>query len=211
MKFDELNQLKRFFSTMELSDTQKQDRCDLAYLIYDAIWYTFALTRAESDLEQIKYDKSDLINGGSFHYEIPPTFKETLKDRIEDALNQSGVIYEPEYLNRLVEDITETTERHPDDMYYLSRDRALVIAQNEANSVYNFSDYEHAKSEGCQYKQWITENDERVREQHAEIDGVEIPIDEYFTVGNDTMLFPHDYMNGSADNLVNCRCVCVYS
>ena len=210
-KFDELNQLKRFFSIMEISEEEKNKRCDLAYLFYDAIWYTFMLVRAENDLERIRNERESIINGDNkVKYNIDETsFKITLQNRLEDALNRDEIPYEKEYINRLVDDITETTKRHPDDIYYLSKDRALVIAQNEANTVYNHADYESARQNGKQFKVWLTENDERVRMEHAEVDGQKIPIDELFIVGGEQMRYPHDY-NATPQNIINCRCVCVY-
>lgn len=210
-KFDELNQLKRFFSTMEISEEEKNKRCDLAYFFYDAIWYTFMLFRAENDLARIRNERESIINGNNtVNFDIDESsFRITLQNRLEDALNHNDIPYEKEYINRLVDDITETTKRHPDDIYYLSKDRALVIAQNEANTVYNHADYESARQSGKQYKVWITEGDEKVREAHAEVDMMRIPIDEYFNVDGDTMRYPHDY-NASPQNIINCRCVCRY-
>lgn len=210
-KFDELNQLKRFFSTMEISEEEKNKRCDLAYFFYDAIWYTFMLFRAENDLARIRNERESIINGNNtVNYDIDESsFRITLQNRLEDVLNHNDIPYEKEYINRLVDDITETTKRHPDDIYYLSKDRALVIAQNEANTIYNHADYETARQSGKQYKVWLTENDERVRLEHIEVDGQKIPIDEMFIVGGEQMRYPHDY-NASPQNIINCRCVCVY-
>ena len=198
-KFDELNQLKRFFSTMDISDDEKKKRSDLAYLLYDAIYFTFAIIKVEKEIDERDFTKNALL---------VDQYRDTLLNRIQDAL--ADVPYEPDYLARLVDDIIEITDRHPDDPYYLSRDRALLIAQNEANTVYNHADYESARQSGKQYKVWLTEGDEKVREAHAEVDMMRIPIDEYFNVDGDTMRYPHDYMNAGAGNLVNCRCVCVY-
>lgn len=199
MKFDELNQLKRFFSTMDISDDEKKKRSDLAYLLYDAIYFTFALIKVEKDIEERNFTKNALL---------VDQYRDTLLNRIQDAL--SDVPYEPDYLTRLVNDIIETTDRHPDDPYYLSQDRALLIAQNEANTAYNHADYENARKSGKQYKTWIAEIDDKTREWHLEVDGTRIPIDEKFQVGTDVMRYPHDYLNGSAENLVNCRCTCLY-
>jgi len=200
-KFDELNQLKRFFSTMDISEGEKKKRTDLAYLLYDAIYFTFALIKVEKEIEERDFTTNALV---------VDQYRETLENRITDALHREGVPYEPDYVPRLVNDIIETTDRHPDDPYYLSQDRALLIAQNESNSAYNYSDYDNAKKSGKQYKTWIAEVDDRTREWHLEVDGTKIPIDEMFTVGKDTMRYPHDFLNGSAENLVNCRCICLY-
>ncbi len=201
MKFDELNQLKRFFSTMDISDDEKKKRSNFAYLLYDAIYFTFALIKVEKEIDEKDFATNALLID---------QYMETLQNRITDAFDRESIPYEPDYISRLVSDIIETTDRHPDDLYYLSQDRALLIAQNEANTAYNHADYESARQSGKQYKVWLTEGDEKVREAHAEVDMMRIPIDEYFNVDGDTMRYPHDYMNAGAGNLVNCRCVCVY-
>lgn len=199
MKFDELNQLKRFFASMEISDDEKNKRCDFAFSLYEAIYYTFSF---------IKVDKEVAKRNSTEKTDIADSYKETLENRLEDAFKD--IPHEPDYIPRLVDDIIETTNRHPDEDYYLSRDRALLIAQNESNSAYNYVDYDNAVKSGKQYKTWLTEGDEKVREAHAEVDMMRIPIDEYFNVDGDTMRYPHDYMNAGAGNLVNCRCICNY-
>lgn len=256
LKFDELNQLKRFFSTMELSEDKKKQRCDFAYLLYDAIFYTFAeinaqdlnithnelKSRIEEAFEQegVKhtpeyidrltgnilskpdYDTRNIIdtkesevvkdvlsNIKAENFNAEP-FRQTLTDRLTETFDKEGIPYEPNYIPKLVDEIIQTTNRHPDDPYYLSKDRALLIAQNESNTAYNHADYETARQSGKNYKVWITEGDEKVREAHVEVDMMRIPINEMFSVGNDMMRYPHDFLNGSAENLVNCRCVCTY-
>ena len=198
MKFDELHQLKRFFSIMNVSEAEKDKRCDFAFLFYDALWYTFALFKVEQKLN------SEGSYGAKFDEDL---FRNSIKNRISDVIE--SVPHDPVYLDKLVDEITDTTKRHLDDPYYFSKDRALIIAQNEANTLFNYADYDSAVRSGKQYKVWLTENDSRVRPEHAEVDGMRIPINEYFTVGEDKMLYPHD-MNASASNIVNCRCVCTY-
>ena len=199
MKFDELNQLKRFFASMEISDDEKNKRCDFAYLLYGEIYYFFAIVNVEIELAK---HKDIEINS------IAESHRRTFENRLEDVFKD--VPHEPDHIPRLVDDIVDTTNRHLGEEYYVSKDRALLIAQNESNSAYNYVDYDNAVKSGKQYKTWLTENDDRVRMNHAEVDGEKIPIDEMFTVGSDRMRYPHDYLNGSAGNLINCRCVCIY-
>lgn len=201
MKFDELNQLKRFFSTMDISDDEKKKRSNFAYLLYDAIYFTFALIKVEKEIEERNFATNDMVVA---------QYRDTLENRITDAFDREGIPYEPNYISRLVSDIMDTTNRHPDDPYYLSQDRAVLIAQNESNTAYNHADYENARKSGKKYKVWMTEGDNLVRLEHEEVDGVRIPIDEMFLVGSDMMRYPHDYLNGSPGNLINCRCVCLY-
>lgn len=185
---------------MDISDDEKKKRTDLAYLLYDAIYFTFALIKVEKDIEERNFTKNALVID---------QYRETLQHRIEDALE--GIPHEDDYVPRLVNDIMETTDRHPDDPYYLSQDRALLIAQNEANTAYNHYDYVNAKADGKTHKTWIAEIDERTREWHLEADGTVVPIDDYFFVNGDTLRFPHDYLNASPGNVINCRCTCIYS
>lgn len=195
MKFDELNQLKRYFSIMELPQQDKDKRVSLGLAFYDIFIYVFILMQAEVKIK------------GSIDVDY---YVRSLDGRIRDALEENNIPYEDDYIPQLTRDIVETTTRHLDEPYYFSEERALLVAQNEANTVLNGFDYEQAKSKGKTHKTWVTEQDDKVRPWHAEVDLVTIPIDDMFHVGEDYMRFPHDFMNGSPDNLINCRCTCKY-
>lgn len=241
MKFDELNQLKRFFSTMEISESEKKKRADFAYLLYDAIYYVLLSIKLEIKVKEkqgkiptesqnetvskrqgksVRVDNQKSVNEQNTDkntqdsirqteiQKIVDSYRQTLNNRLIDVFGDKP--YEPEYVSRLADEIIDTTTRHPDDDYYLSKERALLIGQNESNTTFNHIDYTEAKESGKRYKVWYAELDSRTREAHAEMDGITIPIDELFHVGNDNMRYPHDYLNGSAENLVNCRCVCTY-
>jgi SPP1 gp7 family putative phage head morphogenesis protein len=58
------------------------------------------------------------------------------------------------------------------------------------------------------YKRWIATEDERTRPWHREADGQEVPLDEPFIVGGEKLMYPGDE-NGSAGNVVNCRCTMI--
>ena len=195
MKFDELNQLKRFFSVMELPQKEKDNRVSLGMLFYDAFFYVFLLMQADVKVNG-NIDKDFYIR--------------SLDGRIRDVLEENNLPYDENYIPQLTEDVIETTTRHLDEPYYFSQERALLVAQNESNTVYNSIDFKTAKAQGKKYKQWLAELDNRTRLWHEEINGTKIPIDEKFKVGLDEMDFPHDYLNGSPENLINCRCTCVY-
>lgn len=138
---------------------------------------------------------------------IVDSYRQTLNNRLIDVFGDKP--YEPEYVSRLSDEIIDTTTRHPDDDYYLSKERALLIGQNESNTTFNHIDYTEAKESGKRYKVWLTEADEKVREEHAEVDMMRIPIDEMFDVGGEQLRYPHDY-NASPQNIINCRCTCRY-
>ena len=241
MKFDELNQLKRFFSTMEISESEKKKRADFAYLLYDAIYYVLLSIKLEIKVKEkqgkiptqsqnetvserqgksVRADNQKSVNEQNTNkntqdsirqteiQKIVDSYRQTLNNRLIDVFGDKP--YEPEYVSRLADEIIDTTTRHPDDDYYLSKERALLIGQNESNTTFNHIDYTEAKESGKRYKVWYAELDDKTREDHIEVDGTRIPIDEMFDVGGEQLRYPHDFMFGSAKNLVNCRCTCRY-
>lgn len=96
------------------------------------------------------------------------------------------------------------------DGWFISPDRAVFNAENEANTVLNYKDYKEAKGN---FKTWITENDERVRPTHIPLEGEKIPIGDLFVVGEALMRFPKDleYAADYPEEIVNCRCSIKYS
>ena len=193
MKFDELNQLKRFFSLMNVEN--KDERVSLALELDEAFLYIFMLIDTENRLKKEKKEED---------------YYESLMIRLGDIFDEDDLSYEDEYLHDMAVDIIDTTFRHLQEPYYLSQERALLIAQNEANTIYNHKDYIDAITEGKRYKTWYAEMDDKTRLAHALVDSMRIPINEMFPVGNDFMRYPHDWQNGSKENIINCRCTCVY-
>lgn len=95
--------------------------------------------------------------------------------------------------------------------YWLSLDRATNIAQSEANTFLNYSDYVDAKDRGYTQKTWLTMLDDRVRDSHEEIEGQTVGIDETFKVGTSEMRFPHDWtLSPDPKEVINCRCAVDY-
>ena len=203
MKFDELNQLKAFYSTMQIPEEDKKKRVDLALELYDVFLYILFFMDAEM---RTQLDVEKIVEGISEG--TVEDIKESLTLRLEDTLR--GKPIEEDYIPRLVDEVVDTTLRHPEDKYYTSQERALLIAQNESNSVNNYDDFLQAKSKGFTMKQWVTEGDEKVRPEHVLVDGEKIPIDAFFMVGGEQMRYPHD-PTASPDNIVNCRCTLKYT
>jgi len=120
----------------------------------------------------------------------------------------------------LLEDIVETTLEHiqegdtqdlSDNEYFLSDDRALDLAENGANIIADYGDYENAVEDGYTKKQWHTMRDNKVRDTHVLMEGKTIPINDYFDVNGSKMRYPHDLsMNPDINEIANCRCVCTY-
>ncbi len=85
-----------------------------------------------------------------------------------------------------------------------SRERALLIARTEATRITNGAPTEALEAVGRDrgtkfVKTWVTAGDDRVREEHVELDGETRGIDEEFSNG---LQFPGE---------PNCRCILTYS
>ena len=91
---------------------------------------------------------------------------------------------------------------------WLGRERANLIALNEANWKWNNEEFFDAQ-ESNKTKIWRTALDERVRLTHISLEGVELPINEPFHVGSSLMQFPCD-PNGAMSEIANCRCTLEY-
>lgn len=60
-------------------------------------------------------------------------------------------------------------------------------------------------------KTWVAVQDDRTREDHVAADGQTVSNSESFEVGGEMLDYPCDPVNGSAANVINCRCVAAYS
>lgn len=83
------------------------------------------------------------------------------------------------------------------------------IARTQTTRIENFGRlkaYKSMEKKGYKvFKKWVAVGDKRTRPEHKKVDGVEIPLDEYFVVGGEKMLYPGD-PNASPENTINCRC-----
>ena len=200
LKTDELNnlrssivkqRLRNYFVPMEISAAEVEKRTDLAYLIYlmTKEMFSLALTEEEEDLEDYLY---------AFYY-----------DRYDKLLNEKNL--QRPNLVKTVGDIVSTTVNN-NGTYYTSVERAILIAQNESNSVFAYEDEQSAIRAGKTLKTWLTMRDERVRETHIPMEGITIGINEMFDVNGYQMSRPMDDTHGApAEEVINCRCVCEYT
>lgn len=96
-------------------------------------------------------------------------------------------------------------------MKWFSRERANLIALNEANWKWNNEEFFDALEDGNKTKIWHTALDERVRATHIVLEGQEIGIREAFHVGNSLMMFATDTSLGAdISEIANCRCTTEY-
>lgn len=92
----------------------------------------------------------------------------------------------------------------------IASSRALTIARTESHGAAQAGSLMAAQDLGVvQTKEWVTVEDDRTRDAHIEADGQVVPVDDPFIVDGEEIAFPGD-PSGSAENVINCRCVMVY-
>lgn len=122
----------------------------------------------------------------------PTSEQDTLFQLIKNGIAISSMIFANEAITR-----------------WLGRERANLIALNEANWKFNNEEFFEAKATNKR-KTWHTALDERVRLTHIALEGKTIGIDEKFNVGGYLGLYPLD-SNLPIHETANCRCSVSYS
>ena len=180
--------MDEFFDAMDISDEQKEKRksvADKLFLIFTAL---FVLAESTEDI-----------------YVCVWWLSTQLTDVVQDFGKYDS--YSIQYIDKFSREYVEVTFNHWDSPYYISDDRALLGALNEANAIIGYEELQDAIEDGAQYKIWKTERDNKVRPTHKVVDGKKIPIDEYFNVGGERLLFPRDEVNcENLGEISNCRC-----
>lgn len=206
MTWDELNNLvgykksepfEKYFSPMQISNAQKKRRIKLAERLDDIFiallseyFYADQLnTIVQSDI----YERTRLEYLGAIEMLIEPD----------------------EYITtHALSVITNTIKvllRHKEDPYFYSKDRARAIAEGEANTIYNHTEYENAVR-NKHFKTWNTIMDGRERDSHAEVNGLTIPINEVFHLQGGDCYYPRDDSLGMDDSEISgCRCSLSFS
>jgi len=186
-----------YFGKMYISPEEMNTRIDLAKQIEDVMLWVFAYwiiaKDADIPIDEVKQDARDkLISVIARHTKLDP--------------------YLEEHINKVIDEVVDVTARRADsDAYWTSQDRAMLIAEDEANAFENYNKYREAKAQGKTKKVWLTELDDKVRLSHELSEGQTVDIDGLFLVGGSQMRFPKDTMYDPApEEIINCRCVCEY-
>ena len=210
LSFDELNKLyseqanersmpyDQYFGEMDLSQEQIERRKKTA-------------KRIERFIVPALIMMYNMRQDGTFNY---MEVSEEMIQPYENLLKELGIpltaFFTAIHTQTTVADIIMSTLEHRDDAYYYSIDRAVFIAENEANSIWNDSEYQDAILTGKTMKEWRAILDKRTRETHRIANGTRIPIGEFFQVGNALLLYPK-YPCEYPEEVVNCRCSLIYS
>lgn len=93
--------------------------------------------------------------------------------------------------------------------------RAKTIARTETHQALNYANIETARKLPLPNikKQWMSALDDRTREWHKAMNGVQVGIDEKFNVAYNGITYKMDRPldpAGGAANVVNCRCVLLF-
>lgn len=199
MNRDELNILAdKYYEVMDIPEEKKEKRKKDAWELFDLfmLFFLWFKEAEENGVENTSY--------------FLPRFQNELQDTVAKItmLDDYFILY----IATMAYGIYKVTQEHRNEKYYLSEDRAVNLALNESNSINNHIELQNAKKQGYTMKRWCTELDDRVRPTHIEMEGVTIPIDDMFVVGNSLMEMPHDITHGAdMSEVSNCRCWCEYA
>jgi hypothetical protein len=197
----------KYFGEMGLAEEDKNKRIKLAKDLENALLFLFALISTVRE-----YDYTDI---SIVVLSFTNRYREALSENLEISEDLES------YITLFATQIIDTTYNHLDDdadgektdssNYYLSNDRAMYVAENESNTIWNNEEYAQAKRQGKTKKKWIDIRDKRERKTHLRVGGTVKPIDEPFIVGNSLMQFPKDdSLNAEDKEIINCRCTIRY-
>lgn len=178
---------EEFFDAMEISEEQKDKRKSVADKMFFILLSFFVLVEETRDIEVCEW---------------------FLRSNMTELVIGYGVYdsYSFNYINRFSEEYVAVTFRNEGE-YWTSDDRAMLGALNEANAICGYDELQEAIEDGCTFKIWRTERDNKVRKTHRELDGKKIPIDDYFEVGNERLFYPRDEVNCTdLSEISGCRC-----
>lgn len=203
--FDYKQFIKEYFDPMDISEEQKEERRKLANEMFNVFLFLFSLVEVA---EANNYSNIEFLST-QFELQFAPLVMSY--SRNDDYISR--------YIDKVSNDVVKTTvdglkkpEKSTDREFVMSDKRAAYAAVNEANSVENYEELQEAIESGYTHKRWCTMLDKRVRDTHRLLEGKTIPIDDYFEVGDDLLLFPRDEENcENVENIAGCRCSLKYS
>lgn len=203
-EFDELNNIKTTLSEMLATDTSDTienprgyaDRKHLEDTIFELITmgYVYGVEVAGLDFDQ----DFPVSRERMFESANRPTKGETFRERIEHHLDEYEASPKDE----------AATEKLVNQL--------AVVAETETHRTINEGGYEAAERYAEEhpgvtvYKTWKTMMDDKVRDEHEELQGATIPLDaRFYSWTGDSALKPGDFMSPELN--INCRCLLRYT
>ena len=190
--------IAEYISVMDLSEEEEEDIKAKYQQMFDMMIFIFSVIQAQK------------ITGSLNYLTIASTTVEEYQNIVGSDENLDR------HISYFADNLAETTIKHIDDPWYLSEDRAMFIAENEAVSNYDYKKYIDAKLKGATHKRWVAEIDKATRDTHKKANGKVVPIDSLFRVGKAKMMFPKDDFTEEStgfehpEEIVNCRCYTEY-
>lgn len=182
--------IDEFYDAMDISEEQKEKRKDLADELFFFLANLFVLADITQDVVVCEW---------------------YLRSNLTDLVIKYGKYdsFTLQYIDKFTEEYIGSTFQEGE--YWTSYDRALIGALNESNSILNYGELADAIEAGYTKKTWKAELDRKTRKDHRNMSGKTIDIEENFKFPDCEMMFPHDEVNGSPEQLVNCRCSLSFS
>ncbi len=201
-----------YFENMQISEEEKEKRVRLANLLLADVLFLFALSKRNQDKQYLseafqkrylssvqKVTEPDQKMQRYIRKVCDSIVKTTLKSGLDDGKKQGEALTDSDAI------------KVSQDSYAVSIERATSVAENEANAILNGEEYSNAVKNGCTKKRWKSYRDERVRADHADVDGQVVDISRPFRVGKYMMMYPKDDSLGAGlEEIVNCRCSVEY-
>ena len=206
LDFDELNKLvgygrsmpfNEYFGEMQISPEQRRRRIDIAEDLEDGFleilaWAFYTQQRGS-------------VSESSVKGRVKGLFETALGSEVKRLEETDRII------DSLAKEIAKTTvKRGKTDPFFVSADRARLLAEDNANNFANYLDFEESRGR-YRWKIWNTILDGRERITHNFADGQMQPIAMPFEVGTSLLMYPKDTSLGAdAEEIINCRCTLSY-
>ena len=203
---DEINDIRKeysdvdidtYFEPMPITEEQKEERRETAEDLWWVLLLLFALIRESIESGNLDY---------AFIYD---TFRDSYADVVSKYADLDDYINL--YINKFTRDTLDTTWENLDisnpDSFWTSNRRAIGIAVNQANVILNYEDLLKAIRDGKNCKVWHTQRDNKVRKEHALLEGKKVGILDFYLVGESLLQFPCDEVHCSnVKDTAGCRC-----
>jgi uncharacterized protein with gpF-like domain len=172
------------------------------------------------ELSQIRTEKEEnntLLNRITFGILIGLYSREDKKKEINATNREISKLSKRE--DNLVNNKNKiVADKFKDDFTKRGSTRSKMIGEYEVGATESYIRYTEASilNQNIRniFKNWDATLDSRTREAHVIADGnyhySPIPADDFFDVGGEPLLYARD-SNGSPENIINCRCVNLYS
>ena len=115
-------------------------------------------------------------------------------------------IMQGDSIPHLAKRIKAVTEKSFKDSVRIARTETTRVENSARNDV----GAQGEKKGFRMLKEWVATDDESTRDEHREMNGVKVPQNEPFVVGDEEMMYPGDISLGASGwNVINCRCTIV--